>query len=139
MTQIPSLDTLRDEFGFLSDMEDKFTYLIDLGGKLPEFPAELRDKAHSVPGCLSQVWMDYHWIDGHLDMRLMSDAAIVRGLLGVLMAAYNHRTPTQIIATDPSAVFAELGLEGQMTSNRRNGFVAVSGRIQALAQAQLPA
>jgi len=136
MSRIPSIDTLRDEFTFLDDMEDKFRYLIDLGGKLPEFPYELRDRAHAVPGCTAQVWMDYGWQDGRLNMRLMSDASIVSGLLAIMMAAYNDRTPDEIMATDPKALFASLGLEGQMTANRRNGFVAVSGRIQALAQLQ---
>lgn len=136
MTEIPPFGTIAETFSLLTDWEDKYAYLIDLGRKLPAYPEDLLDSAHEVPGCLSKVWMDYKWVDGRLDMRLTSNAEIVKGLLAVLMTLYNGQTADAIAAQDSKARFADLGLEAKMTQNRRDGFVAVSNRILQLARAQ---
>ena len=137
MTEIPAFATISETFSLLTDWEDKYAYLIDLGRKLPAYPDDKMDAAHEVPGCLSKVWMDYHWYDDRLVMRLTSNAEIVKGLLAVLMSLYDGQLPDAIVAQDSTARFADLGLESKMTQNRRDGFVAVSNRIRLLAHAQL--
>ena len=41
---------LIEEFEFFDDWTDRYQYLIDLGRKLPEFPAEWRDEDHLLHG-----------------------------------------------------------------------------------------
>ncbi len=125
--------TIVDTFAFLDDWEARYAFLIDLGRKLPPYPENLRDDAHKVPGCTSQVWMAYAWESGILNVSVDSDAHLVKGLLAVLLALYNNKTAADIIAIDPDAAFGTLGLDGHLSPNRRNGFFAVAARIRQLA------
>jgi cysteine desulfuration protein SufE len=125
-----TLDELREHFELFDGWEDRYRYLIDLGKQLPPMPAELKNDLTKVDGCLSQVWLL-----GRLDgdrMRYLadSDAAIVRGLIAVLMVAYDKKTPTEIAATDARTLFDELGFGSHVSMNRRNGFFAMVSRIQ---------
>lgn len=135
MSQLPDFNAIRETFALLGDWEERYAFLIDLGRKLDPYPESLRDDAHKVPGCTSQVWMAHKWVDGCLHMDVDSDAHLVKGLLAILMALYNDRTGNAIKGQPPEPVFAELGLEGHLSPNRRNGFFAVSERIHRLAGA----
>jgi len=66
-----------------------------------------------------------------------SDAAIVRGLVAVLMIAYDGQRPAAIAALDIGPVFDELGLAQHVSMNRRNGFFAMVARIRTEARAAL--
>jgi cysteine desulfuration protein SufE len=129
-------DTIADTFTFLDDWEARYAFLIDLGRKLEPYPEDMRDDAHKVPGCTSQVWMSYGWENGVLNVSVDSDAHLVKGLLAVLLALYNNKTAAEIIAIDPDMAFGALGLDGHLSPNRRNGFFAVAERIRQLATVQ---
>ncbi|NBX66202.1 MAG: SufE family protein [Proteobacteria bacterium] len=126
---------IKDTFLFLEDWEARYAFLIDLGRKLRPYPEERRDDAHKVPGCTSQVWMAHSWQGDRLTIITDSDAHLVKGLLAILVALYSGKTADEIKAVPVEAAFAELGLEGHLSPNRRNGFFAVASRIEALAAA----
>ncbi len=63
----------------------------------------LKVDANIVRGCQSQVWIDYRLDDGRLYFTLDSDAMIVRGLIAIVLAAFNGRTPDAILAYDIDA------------------------------------
>lgn len=137
MTQDNSFTEIQETLSLLGDWEERYAFLIDLGRKLPPYPESLRDDAHKVPGCTSQVWMAYRWDGKTLHMDVDSDAHLVKGLLAVLMALYNNKTSDEITALKPEPIFTSLGLEGHLSPNRRNGFFAVASRIEQLARANL--
>ena len=118
---------------FMDDWEARYAFLIDLGRKLQAYPEPMRDDAHKVPGCTSQVWMTYRWDEGRFYMDIDSDAHLVKGLLAVLVALYNGKSAPEILAIDQNGAFSGLGLEGHLSPNRRNGFFAVAERIKNLA------
>lgn len=136
MTDLPAFSDLKDTLSFLDDWEARYAFLIDLGRKLRPYPEERRDDAHKVPGCTSQVWMAHQWQGEKLSMAVDSDAHLVKGLLAVLMSLYDKKTAPEIRAVPVEQAFAELGLEGHLSPNRRNGFFAVASRIRALAEAR---
>lgn len=136
MTQSPDFGTIQDTLALLGDWEGRYAFLIDLGRQLPQYPENLRDEAHKVPGCTSQVWMAYHWQDGRLFIDIDSDAHLVKGLLAVLLALYQGKSAADIVAVDTEKAFTGLGLEGHLSPNRRNGFFAVAQRITQLAHTQ---
>lgn len=130
---------IRDDFAFLDDWEDKYRYVIELGKSLPEMPDTAKTEDNKVRGCVSQVWLETSQSNGVLHFRGDSDAMIVRGLVAILLAIYQDRTPQQILATDAREVFNELGLKDHLTPQRSNGFASMVRRIQSDAQAALPA
>jgi len=50
-------NTIKDDFAFLDDWEERYKYIIDLGEKLPSLSAEECNDATKVRGCASQVWL----------------------------------------------------------------------------------
>jgi cysteine desulfuration protein SufE len=137
-----TLDTIRSDFALLDEWEDRYRYVIELGRSLPPFDESLRTDANKVRGCASQVWLatDVTYLaDPQLRPRLRfcgdSDAHIVRGLIAILFAIYQDRTPDEILRTDARPVFTELGLKEHLTPQRSNGFAAMVERIKADARA----
>jgi len=68
--------------------------------------------------------------DGKLYFQADSDAFIVKGLLAVVLAAFNGKTPGEILAVDIDAYFAQLDLLQHLSSTRGNGLKAMVKRIQ---------
>lgn len=130
MTDIATAQAeLIDEFAMFDNWLDKYQYLIDLGRKLPEFPAEYKTEDYRLHGCQSQVWLLATEEDGDLEFTAISDSAIVSGLIAVLMRVYNGRTPQDILATAPDFIDA-IGLDAHLSPTRSNGLHAMIDAIK---------
>jgi cysteine desulfuration protein SufE len=121
-----------EDLAMFDDWMDRYEFIIELGRKLPAYPAALQDEAHRVQGCQSQVWLAGHEEGGKLYFTGASDAAIVAGLVALVLRVYSGRTRAQILAT-PAKFLHDLGLIGALSSNRGNGVAAMVERIQAMA------
>lgn len=122
-----------DTLSFFDGWEERYKYIIDLGKELPAMDEELKDDDHIVRGCQSQVWIDGVNIDGKLWFQVDSDAFIVKGLLGVVLAAYNGKTPKDILAFDVEAYLDDIGLIKHLSPTRGNGLRSMVQTIKALA------
>lgn len=125
-----SADDIIDTLGFFDSWEDRYKYIIDLGKELPPLAEEHRTEANLVRGCQSQVWLTSDVRDGRLFFAADSDAFIVKGLLGVVLAAYNGKAPADILAFDIESYFNALNLLQHLSSTRGNGLRAMVKRIQ---------
>lgn len=114
------------------DWMDRYQYLIDLGRRLPEFPEELQTEENRIRGCQSQVWFVAQEHDGRLDFQAISDAAIVSGLIALLLRLYSGRRPQDILDTPPDFVSA-LQLESHLSPTRSNGLAAMIKAIRKFA------
>ena len=131
-------EELIGEFAFFDDWMERYQYLIDLGRKLPPFPEEYRRDEFKLKGCQSQVWLVGEKRDGRLVFHSISDAAIVSGIIAVLLRVYSDRTPQEILATEPDFV-AAIGLDQHLSPTRKNGLGAMLKAIKGRAQAELDA
>jgi len=127
-----AIAALADDLSVLDDWEERYRYIIDLGHKLPPFPDAWADDAHRVPGCQSRVWMEAALRDGRMYYAGVSDAAIVSGLIAMLLRVYSGRTPAEIAATDP-VFLKELGLLEALSTNRGNGIAAMARKVREVA------
>lgn len=130
---------LKDNFALFDAWDDRYEYIIDLGRKLPPFPASLQTDAHKVRGCMSQVWL----VPGQADndptrfaFAADSDSVIVKGLIAVLGILFSGQTPEEIAKIDPEAALGELGFEQHLAPTRRNGLVAMVQKIKTYAAAK---
>lgn len=135
MTKPPAaLQQILDDFALLDGWEDRYVYLIDLAKRLPPMPIELKTASHLVKGCMSQVWLvPERRQDGRFHFLADSDAVLVRGLIGVLHAAYDGQSPEEVRTLDIQNVFQKLGLEQNLSPNRRNGFFAMVEAMKQIA------
>ena len=129
-----SSDDIIDTLGFFDAWDDRYKYIIDLGKELPPLPDEFHTEDRLVRGCQSQVWIETSMEDGKLQLAVDSDAFIVKGLLGVVLAAYNNRTPAEVLAFDIDAYFDTLELMNHLSPTRGNGLKAMVARIRAIAE-----
>lgn len=140
-----ALDNIRSDLALFDDWEDRYRYIIELGKSLEAFPEEHRTDANKVRGCASQVWLVSSLrrpspdAPAVLDLKGDSDAHIVRGLVAVLLAVYQGKTPAEALSTDARSVFAEFGLKEHLTPQRSNGFSSMVERIMRDARAQVEA
>ncbi len=121
-----------DEFSLFDDWMDRYQYLIDLGRRLPELPDELRTEENRIRGCQSQVWFVPEQKDGRLYFQAISDAAIVSGLIALLLRLYSGRYPQDILDTPPDFVEA-LQLQSHLSPTRSNGLSSMLKAIRGFA------
>ena len=136
MTVTPAIDAIRADFALLDDWEDRYRYVIELGRALQPLPDHLRTDANKVRGCASQVWLSSAAGSGPAGGQVLSfqgdsDAHIVKGLIAILFALYDGKSPSEILAIDAQAVFKDLGLKEHLTPQRSNGFASMVERIRA--------
>ncbi|MGB1176130.1 MAG: SufE family protein [Candidatus Puniceispirillaceae bacterium] len=121
-----------DEFDFLDDWEDRYQLLIDLGRRVPPLPAQYKTDDHRLRGCQSVVHFAAETSDGEIIFHAGSDAAIVQGLIALLLRVYSGRTPDEIRATE-AAFLSEIGLDSHLSPTRKTGLASMLAAIKAAA------
>jgi cysteine desulfuration protein SufE len=127
-----AIAAIAEDLDMFDDWMDRYQFIIEMGRKLPSFPDSWANDAHRVPGCQSKVWMEAIQRDGKLFFAGISDAAIVSGLIALLLRVYSGRTPEEIIGTDP-VFLKDLGLLEALSTNRGNGIAAMARKVREVA------
>ena len=129
---------LVEDFEMFEDWMDRYQYLIDMGRRLPDFPAELQTDENRIRGCQAQVWFVAKQLDGRLHFEAIRDAAIVSGLIALLLRLYSGRKPQDILDTPPDFV-AALQLESHLSPTRSTGLSSMLTAIRRFAAEALQA
>jgi len=132
--KIISIEELLQEFDFLCDWEERCDFLIDLGFELPPMPDTDKTEANRVHGCQSMVWLttDLKEADQRKVMQITadSDALIVKGLIAVLLAIYQDKTPEEVLKIDVKDYFSQLQLDKYLSTQRKNGLMGMVERVR---------
>ncbi|AHZ80341.1 SufE family protein [Pseudomonas aeruginosa] len=124
---------LVEEFEMFDNWMDRYQYIIDMGKQLPDFPEERRTEEYKIQGCQSNVWTCHEQAGDKLVFKATSDAAIVSGLIAVLLRIYSERTAEEINQTEPHFL-KDLGLDKHLSPTRSNGLHAMLERIYQVAK-----
>lgn len=128
------IEELTDNFEILDDWEDKYRYIIDLGSKLPPLAPEFRSEEWKVRGCQSQVWLVPEVKTEAGEKRIYfhgdSDAAIVKGIIAIVLTIYSGKSAKDIKETAVDEIFARMGLEEHLSPSRRNGLLSMTEKIR---------
>ncbi|GLS24897.1 SufE family protein [Marinibactrum halimedae] len=130
---LASTDEILEDLAFFDDWEERYKYIIDLGKELPSMAPELQTADRLVKGCQSNVWLHYEYRNGQLVFLVESDAVIVRGLLALVMSAFNEKSPSDIVAFDIDDYFSTLDLERHLSPTRGNGLRSIVGKVKSIA------
>ena len=112
--------------------EDRYRQVIQWGKKLPQMPDDLKSDQVTVSGCESQVWLVSEQVEGKWHFCADSDARIVRGLIALVMAAYEGKSSAEIQSFDVDSYFEKLGLIAHLRPSRGNGLKAIVEQIKQL-------
>lgn len=133
-SRITPLAEIVDNCSFLDDWQDRMSYVIELGRKLPEMPEEKRTAETKVHGCASQVWLVTHADSASRDPILTfegeSDAHIVRGLVAIVLSIFSGKPASDILKIDALDLFGRMGLIEYLTAQRANGLRSMVKRIK---------
>lgn len=123
-------------FTHFENPKDRYKYLIDMGKQLQSLDESFQTDENRIHGCQSQVWIHIEEKDGRLFMQAKSDAAIVSGLIALLLRIYHGRTPEEVAHT-PLDFLGQIGLLQQLSPNRSTGLYHMIKRIQSEGQKRL--
>lgn len=122
-----------EEFSLLDDWMDRYQYLIEVGRQLPPLDESEKTDDRLLDGCQSQVWLIAQGNAERLEFRANSDAAIVSGLIALLLKVYSGRSAAEILASRPHFIEA-IGLSRHLSPTRANGLNAMLGEISRQAK-----
>ena len=125
---------LIDDFAFLSDWEQKYEYIIDLGKELKGLPEEKKNEDILIKGCQSQVWLDAELRDGKIFFLADSDGILPKGIISLLVGVYNGHTAEEILAADFDFI-SKIGLQEFLSPSRANGLASMIKQIKFYAVA----
>ena len=118
----------------MSDWQDRYEHLIELGKELPLIAPEKKTEQNIVRGCQSRVWLDAAHDQGIVHYTADSDAMITKGLISLMIRVLNDRKPEEILST-PITFIDQIGLREHLSPNRANGLSAMLDQMKRYAVA----
>jgi cysteine desulfuration protein SufE len=124
-----------NKFAQITDWEERYKRIIQMGQQLAAYPDEFRSDDFKVKGCQSQVWLHAHLNDQkQVILQADSDALIVKGLVAVLIEVYSGSTPGEILGASVDFL-KQMGLENHLSPSRSNGLYSMLKQIMYYATA----
>jgi len=123
-----------NEFANFDEWLDKYSYLIELGKDCPVIDEKEKTESNLIKGCQSRVWLSCEHRDGCLFFAADSDAVITKGIIALLIRAFNGQTPKDILDADLHFIDV-IGLKEHLSPSRSNGLVSMIKQIKAYALA----
>jgi len=112
------------DFGLFDNWLDRYQYLIDLGKTLAPLDESEKTDDILLHGCQSRVWLIIEGDSEEMTIRANSDAAIVSGLIALLIRVYSGASAEQILNSKAEFI-AAIGLQQHLSATRANGLHAM--------------
>ena len=137
MGQNKEIDELIENFSFFESWEDKYQYLIDMGRNVPPMADDLKIDENKLKGCQSVVYFSNTYNDdGTITFMANSDAAIVQGLIALMLKVFSEKQPQEILDVDISFL-KQIGLDEHLSPTRKNGLSSLVSSIKNAAKIKL--
>ncbi len=130
---LPAFSDIEAEWDAALDWDERYAYLIALGRSLEPMEAALKTAATKVPGCSANVWVYPIHDSETLRFQADSDAAITKGIVALVVAMAEGKTPGQVLTTDFQGAIDRLGLRQHLSSNRTQGLPNMIARVREAA------
>lgn len=135
MTINETQDQIIEEFSIFDEWLDRYNYLIELSGELPQIAPEHKTDQYVIKGCQSRVWVDATLDeDGKMHFTADSDAIITKGIISLLIRVLDGHTPEEV--RDADLYFIDrIGLAQNLSPTRANGLLAMIRQMKLFAAA----
>ena len=131
------VDELIEDFSYFESWEDKYQYLIDLGRSVPKMDENLKIDQNKLKGCQSVVYFSKSFnSNGTITFVANSDAAIVQGLIALMLKVFSEKKPQEIIDTNINFL-EKIGLDEHLSPTRKNGLSSLVTSIKKVAKSKL--
>lgn len=122
------------EFSALGDWTEKYKHIIKQGEQLEPLDDQYKTEENMVKGCQSNVWLVADLEGDKVKFKADSDAAIVKGLIGLLMRVYDEQHPDDILSHPPDFI-KQIGMQEHLSATRANGLAAMIKQMKIYAMA----
>lgn len=123
---------LIDDFEFITEWEEKYKYIIDLGKELPMIDEAYKTESNLIKGCQSKVWLHAQMVDDKVVFTADSDAIITKGLVSMMVKILSNQTPEDIINADLYFI-DKVGLKDHLSVTRSNGLLSMIKQMKLYA------
>lgn len=123
-----------EEFSNFEEWLDKYSYLIELGKECPMIEESQKTESNLIKGCQSRVWLSCECVDGILHFRADSDAVITKGIITLLIRAFDGQPAKDVLDADVAFIDA-IGLKEHLSPTRSNGLTSMIKQIKMYALA----
>ena len=133
---MPDLDYIIETFDFLTEWDDRYRFLEELGAKLGEIPPACKTDDNLVHGCASNVWiigaLD-DGADGTFVYQAEAEQPIIRGLVYLILQVFADKTPDAILDTSFDETLKRLKLDEHLSTQRHIGMYALVRKMKSIA------
>ncbi|WGK66006.1 SufE family protein [Croceiramulus getboli] len=123
-----------EEFSMFDDWMQRYEYMIELGKSLPLIDEQYKTDEYIIKGCQSKVWVHANMEEDKVVFTADSDAIITKGIIAILIRAFSHQHPQDIIDADTHFI-DEIGLKEHLSPTRANGLVSMIKQLKLYAVA----
>lgn len=121
-----------ERFSNVKSWDSRHREIMILGKQLNHLDINDRNEQSLINGCESLAWLVAEQnAQGVFHFQADSDAKIIRGLLVIVLAAFNNKTALEIQSFNINAYFKRLGLMQHLSPSRGNGVLAIVDKIMA--------
>ena len=135
-----SVDELVEAFELLTEWEDRYAYISDLGEQLAPLGDDAKTDSNLVHGCMTRVWITGSRSDDRpeaISLKAEAEGPLIKGLVAMLLMMFGNKTPEEVLTTDADQLIDRLGLEEHLSPNRHVGMYAMVDKIKGIARAHL--
>jgi len=106
-----------------------------LSKKLANIPDNKKNNDSLINGCESLAWLYYEKDNqGNFSFYAYSDAKVIRGLLVIILAAFDTKNRKQIQSFNLEGYFEKLGLMHHLSPSRGNGVRAIVDKMMVIVE-----
>lgn len=121
-----------EEFSMFDDWMQRYEYMIELGKSLPLIEEQYKTDDNIIKGCQSKVWVHAELDEDRLVFTADSDAIITKGIIAILIRAFSHQKPQDIIEAKTDFI-DQIGLKEHLSPTRANGLVSMIKQLKLYA------
>jgi len=132
-TEITDEQKMVKRFSTIKGWDLRHREIMLLGKALTRMDKSLRDDKSLIQGCESHAWLvAKRYEDGTFYFSCDSDARVIRGLMVIILSAYQRKSREDILAFDNEHFFEKLGLSQHLSPSRSNGLNSIIEKIRAI-------
>ncbi len=123
-----------EEFALFDDWMQRYEHMIELGKSLPLIDEQYKTEENRIKGCQSKVWVHAEMQEDKLVFTADSDAIITKGIIAILIRAFSHQKPKDVIEAGTGFIDT-IGLKEHLSPTRANGLVSMIKQLKLYAVA----
>lgn len=133
MTMNEQVELYKEDLNLFDDKDAKMDYVLDYSKEAKKLDANQKTDENIIKGCSSLAWLNKEYKDEKIHLQAEGDSIIAKGMLVMLLAIFNNRTPDEILSFNPKKLL-EMGVMELLSPVRQQGMEAFLNVIYTYAK-----